>query len=318
MIEKVTIREAYGNALAKLGELQNNIVVLEADVGNSTRSIIFGKKFPERYFNVGISEINMVAMASGFALSGFNTFINTFSVFMTTRGLDPINSLISYDNLNVKLVGNYCGLSDSYDGASHQAIFDISCMRSLPNMTIISPCDQIETEKSVFACGKYEGPVYMRLSRNANPIIFDEAYDYEIGKGVIMKEGKDITIVATGYMVHKALKAAALLEADGIYAQVVNIHTIKPLDDQLIISCAKQTGAILTVEEHSIFGGLGSSVSEVLSQNHPTPIRIMGLTGYAESGDYEELLSKYQLDEKAIYKNANMLLNSKKQGSKLI
>jgi transketolase len=313
MTDKITIREAYGNALAKLGELQDNIVVLEADVGNSTRSIIFGNKFPERYFNVGISEINMVSMAAGFALSGFNTFVNTFSVFMTTRGLDPINSLISYDNLNVKLVGNYCGLSDSYDGASHQAIFDISSMRSLPNMTIISPCDQIETEKAVFACCKYEGPVYLRLSRNANPIIFDEAYNYEIGKGIVLKEGTDITIVATGYMVQKALKAAVLLESAGIYAQVVNIHTIKPLDEQLIISCAKKTGLVLTVEEHSIFGGLGSAVSEVLSQQYPVPMHIMGLKGYAESGDYEELLSKYNLDEHAIYKSASSIIKQFQQ-----
>lgn len=312
MVKRIAIRDAYGNALAKLGELQNNIVVLETDVGNSTKSIIFGEKFPERYFNVGISEINMVAMASGFALSGFNTFVNTFSVFMTTRGLDPINSLIAYDGLNVKLAGNYCGLSDSYDGASHQAISDIACMRSLPNMTIISPCDQIETEKAVFACGKYDGPVYIRLSRSVNQIVFDEAYEYEIGKGVVMKQGTDITIVATGYMVQKALIAASLLEADGINAQVINIHTIKPLDEQLIINCAKQTGAILTVEEHSVFGGLGSAVSEVLSQHYPTPMRIMGLTGYAESGAYEELLSKYQLDENAIFKNVIALLDSKK------
>jgi transketolase len=313
MTEKLTIRESYGNALTKLGEQQDNIVVLEADVGGSTRSIIFGNKFPERYFNVGISEINMVAMACGFALSGFNTFVNTFSVFMTTRGLDPINSLISYDGLNVKLIGHYCGLSDSYDGASHQAISDIACMRSLPNMMIISPCDQIETEKAVLACGKYDGPVYMRLSRNANPIVFDETYNYEIGKGVIMREGTDITIIATGYMVQKALVAAELLETNGVYTQVVNIHTIKPLDEQLIISCAKQTGLVLTVEEHSSIGGLGSAVSEVLSQQYPIPMHIMGLIGYAESGDYEELLSKYQLDEHAIYENAYKIIQQYKK-----
>jgi transketolase len=308
MTQKIAIREAYGNALAKLGGIMDNIVVLEADVGNSTRSIIFGKEFPERYFNVGISEINMVAMASGFAVSGFNTFVNTFSAFITTRGLDPISSLISYDNLNVKLAGSYCGLSDSYDGASHHSIFDISCMRSLPNMTIISPCDQIETEKAVYACGKYEGPVYLRLSRNANPIIFDDSYEFEIGKGVILKEGSDITIIATGYMVQKALEAAALLEVDGISAKVVNIHTIKPLDEQMIISCAKQTGFVLTVEEHSVHGGLGSAVAELLSKNCPTPMFMMGLNGYAESGDYEQLLTKYQLDGKAICKKANAII----------
>ncbi len=312
MTEKIAIRDAYGNTLAKLGEMREDIIVLEADVGNSTKSILFGNKYPERYFNVGISEINMVAMASGFALSGFNTFVNTFSVFMTTRGLDPINSLISYDSLNVKLIGNYSGLSDSYDGASHQAIFDIACMRSLPNMTIISPCDQIETEKAVLACGDYNGPVYMRLSRNANPIVYGDFYKFELGKGVVIKEGTDITIIATGYMVQKALIAATMLEKNGIYAQIVNIHTIKPLDEELIISCAKQTGMVLTVEEHSVYGGLGSAVSEVLSQNYPVPVHIMGITGYAESGDYEKLLAKYLLDENAIYERVLKIVKQSK------
>ena len=312
MTEKIAIRDAYGNTLAKLGEMREDIIVLEADVGNSTKSILFGNKYPERYFNVGISEINMVAMASGFALSGFNTFVNTFSVFMTTRGLDPINSLISYDSLNVKLIGNYSGLSDSYDGASHQAIFDIACMRSLPNMTIISPCDQIETEKAVLACGDYNGPVYMRLSRNANPIVYGDFYKFELGKGVVIKEGTDITIIATGYMVQKALIAATMLEKNGIYAQIVNIHTIKPLDEELIISCAEQTGMVLTVEEHSVYGGLGSAVSEVLSQNYPVPVHIMGITGYAESGDYEKLLAKYLLDENAIYERVLKIVKQSK------
>ena len=312
MTEKIAIRDAYGNTLAKLGEMREDIIVLEADVGNSTKSILFGNKYPERYFNVGISEINMVAMASGFALSGFNTFVNTFSVFMTTRGLDPINSLISYDSLNVKLIGNYSGLSDSYDGASHQAIFDIACMRSLPNMIIISPCDQIETEKAVLACGDYNGPVYMRLSRNANPIVYGDFYKFELGKGVVIKEGTDITIIATGYMVQKALIAATMLEKNGIYAQIVNIHTIKPLDEELIISCAKQTGMVLTVEEHSVYGGLGSAVSEVLSQNYPVPVHIMGITGYAESGDYEKLLAKYLLDENAIYERVLKIVKQSK------
>lgn len=312
MAEKIAMRDAYGNALVKMGGIQENIVVLEADVGNSTKSILFGGKYPDRYFNVGISEINMVAMASGFAVSGFNTFVNTFSVFMTTRGLDPINSLIAYDSLNVKLIGNYAGLSDSYDGASHQAIFDIACMRSLPNMTIISPCDQVETEKAVFACGKYKGPVYMRLSRNANPIVYDDSYEFELGKGVVIKEGSDITIIATGYMVQKSLAAARMLEERGICAKVVNIHTIKPLDEELIINCAKQTGMVLTVEEHSVYGGLGSAVSEVLSRNYPVPVNSMGLTGYAESGGYEQLLTKYSLDENAIYQKVQKIMKQNK------
>jgi len=312
MSEVIAMRDAYGNALLKLGGIYENIVVLEADVGNSTKSIIFGSKYPDRYFNVGISEINMVAMASGFAISGFNTFVNTFSVFMATRGLDPINSLIAYDSLNVKLIGHYAGLSDSYDGASHQAIFDIACMRTLPNMTIISPCDQIETEKAVLACGEYNGPVYMRLSRNANPIVYDDSYDFQLGKGVVIKEGSDIAIIATGYMVQKSLAAAYMLEEKGISAKVINIHTIKPLDEEIIIKSAKQTGMVLTVEEHSVYGGLGSAVSEVLSRNYPVHVHCMGLTGYAESGDYEQLLTKYSLDEYAIYKRVQEILKKSK------
>lgn len=311
MSDIIAIREAYGNTLASLGELREDIVVLEADVGNSTKSILFGNKFPNRYFNVGISEMNMVAMASGFALSELIPFVNTFSIFMTTRGLDPINSLIAYDNLNVKLIGHYCGLSDSYDGASHQSAFDIACMRSLPNMTIVSPCDQVETEKAVIACVEHQGPVYLRLSRNATTIIYDKQYPFKLGKGHILRDGTDLTIAATGYMVHKALKAAIMLEAEGITTRVVNIHTIKPLDDQLIIDCAVQTGAIMTVEEHSIYGGLGSAVSEVLSKTHPAFMEIMGLNDYAESGDYEELLTKNGLDEQAIYKRAWKLFSKK-------
>src|SRR5690554_483522 len=261
----VAIRDAFGEALEKLGRVNDKVVALEADVGNSTKSILFGKSFPERYFNVGISELNMVNMGAGFASSGKIAFVNTFAAFMTTRSADSIQSLIAYDNLNVKLAGTYSGLSDSYDGASHQAITDIAFVRSIPNMVVLSVSDAVETEKAVFAAAEYDGPVYLRLSRAGAPIIYDDSMEFEIGKGITLKEGNDVTIIATGTILHKALEAAELLEKEGVHATVIDMHTIKPIDEELIINCAKKTKAIVTVEEHSINGGLGSAVAEVLA-----------------------------------------------------
>lgn len=312
-IKQIAIRDAYGEALAKLGAVNPKVIALEADVGSSSKSIIFGKKFPERYYNVGISELDMSAMAAGFAGCGLIPFANTFAVFMTLRGGDPINSMIGYDNLNVKLAGTYAGLSDSYDGASHHATGDIALLRAIPNLTIISVCDAVETEKAVFAAAAHNGPVYLRLSRAPAPVLFDEAYPFQIGKGVVMQAGTDVTIAATGYMVHKALEAAALLGKEGISARVLNIHTIKPLDEDLIIASAYQTGAFVTVEEHSVFGGLGSAVAEVLSQHFPVPLVRIGLTGYAESGDYEQLLQKYGLDAAAIANRTCQVVQNKKR-----
>lgn len=311
MSKQIALRDAYGDALAKLGAQNPKIVVLETDVGSSTKSIVFGEAFPERYYNIGISELDMNAMAAGFATCGLIPFTNTFAVFMTLRGGDPINSLICYDNLNVKLAGTYCGLSDSYDGASHNATADIAFLRALPNMTIISVCDAVETEKAVFAAASFNGPVYLRLSRAAAPMIFDESYDFQIGKGVVVRAGSDVTLVATGYMVHKALEAANILAEEKISARVVDIHTIKPLDEELIVSCAKETGAVVTSEEHSIYGGLGSAVAEVLTQQCPVPIEFVGTTGYAESGNYEELLIKYGLNGKRIAEKAKRAIARK-------
>ena len=208
--------------------------------------------------------------------------------------------MISYDKLNVKLAGTYCGLSDSYDGASHQAITDIALMRAIPNMTVVSVSDAVETEKAVFAAAEYEGPVYLRLSRAAAPVIYDENMKFKIGKGITVREGKDVTIIATGTVLHKAIEAAELLKTEGISANVVDMHTIKPIDKELIISCAKNTGAIVTVEEHSVYGGLGSAVAEVLAEECPAPIEIIGATEFAESGDYEQLLEKYGYSAKSI------------------
>lgn len=307
----IAIRDAFGEALKKLGGVNDKVVALDADVGGSTKSAVFGKEYSDRYFNVGISEMNMVSMAAGLAADGYIPFANTFAVFLTTRGADPIQALISYDKLNVKLAGTYCGLSDSYDGASHQAITDIALMRAIPNMTVVSVSDAVETEKAVFAAAEYEGPVYLRLSRAAAPVIYDENMKFKIGKGITVREGKDVTIIATGTVLHKAIEAAELLKTEGISANVVDMHTIKPIDKELIISCAKNTGAIVTVEEHSVYGGLGSAVAEVLAEKFPVPIEIIGATEFAESGDYEQLLEKYGYSAKSISEKCKKVIARK-------
>lgn len=293
MANKIAIRDAYGEALLKLGKKNDKVVALEADVGSSTKSGVFGKEFPERYFNVGISEINMVSMAAGMARTGLTPFVNTFAVFLTTRGADPIQSLIAYDNLNVKIAGTYCGLSDSYDGASHHGITDMSLMRSIPNMTVVCVSDPVETEKAVMAVADYDGPVYLRLSRAPAPVFYDENMDFQIGKGITVKDGSDVAVICTGTVLHKALEAAELLEKEGIHAMVIDMHTVQPIDRELVVAAAKKTGAVVTVEEHSIRGGLGSAVAEVLGEECPTPMEFVGATCFAESGDYDQLLEKY-------------------------
>lgn len=290
------IRDAYGEALLEVGRECENIVALDADVAGSTKSIIFGQEFPERFFNVGIAEANMAGMAAGMSLMGKIPFINTFAAFMTLRAGDPIRSLIAYQNLNVKICGTYAGLSDSYDGASHHSNKDICFFRSIPNMTVISVCDEVETKKAVRAIVELNGPVYLRLSRAVLPQIFNEDYVFTIGKGVELTEGNDISIIATGLMVHKALEASKILESIGIRARVVNIHTIKPIDKELIIKCAKETGAIVVAEEHNIYGGLYGAVCEVISMEYPVKVLPVGIEDrFTESGDYDMLLEKYGL-----------------------
>lgn len=306
------IRDAFGEALQKLGGVNDKVVVLDADVASSSKSILFGKSYPERFFNVGISEANMAAMSAGLALKGKIPFINTFAAFMILRAGDPIRSLIAYQKLNVKVCGTYAGLSDSYDGASHHAIADIAFMRAVPNMTVISVSDAVETELAVKAVAEFEGPVYLRLSRAAAPIIYDDSYKFEIGKGVQLTEGKDVTIVATGYMVHKALEAAESLKAKGIQARVVNIHTIKPIDKDLLIKCSKETGAVVTAEEHNIHGGLGSAAAEVLAVAQPVPMEFVGVEDtFTESGDYDQLLDKYGLSAENIIKKVEQVIKRK-------
>ena len=262
---KKAIRDVYGDTLAQLGRENPDIVALDADVGSSSKSIIFGKEFPQRYFNVGVAEANMVAMAAGLATAGKIPFANTFAAFMVLRAADPVRSLIAYTGLNVKLAGTYAGLSDSYDGASHHAIADMAFMRALPNMTVVSVSDPVEAELATRAVAAFKGPVYLRLSRAEVPVVLDKAtYKFEIGKGVTLVEGSDLTIVATGYMLVKALEAAETLAAKGIRARVVNMHTIKPIDRELLIACARDTGAIVTAEEALVEGGLGAAVASVV------------------------------------------------------
>lgn len=312
MSSNKAIRNAYGEAIAKLGKENKDIVVLDADVASSSKSILFGNEFPNRFFNIGIAEANMVAMAAGFAAAGKIPFVNTFAVFMILRAGDPIRN-IAYSNLNVKLVGTYAGLSDSYDGASHHSIEDIAFMRALPNMTVISVADAVEAEKAVKAIANYKGPVYLRISRAEVPIIFDDSYIFKIGQGEQLKEGRDISIIATGYMVQKALIAADLLKMEGINARVVNIHTIKPIDRNLIIKCARETGGIVTAEEHNVCGGLGSAVSEVLSKEYPVHMEMIGVEDiFTESGDYEEVLEKYGLSPLNIISKVKNVLNRTK------
>ena len=310
---KRAIRDVYGETLAQLGRENKDIVALEADVGSSSKSIVFGKEFPQRYFNVGVAEANMVAVAAGLATTGKIPFANTFAAFMVLRAADPVRSLVAYTKLNVKLAGTYAGLSDSYDGASHHAIADIAFMRALPNMTVISVSDPVEAELATRAAAEFKGPVYLRLSRAEVPVVLDKAsYDFKIGKGVTLIDGGDLTIVATGYMLIKALEAAEILAAKGIKARVVNIHTIKPIDRELLIACARETGAIVTAEEHNVFGGLGSAVSEVLAGNCPVPIEFVGVEDrFTESGDYEKLLAKYGLSADNIVARAQKVLKRK-------
>ena len=311
MTKKAAIRDAYGEALKALGARNEKVVALEADVGGSTKSIVFGKAYPDRYFDVGISEINMVTMAAGMAREGLIPFVNTFSNFLATRGGDPIQTLIAYDRLNVKMAGTYVGMSDSYDGASHHAITDIGYLRAIPNMVVITPADANEAKAVVNAAAEYDGPVYIRNSRNPVPVVYPEDMEYEIGKGIVFREGKDITIITHGTLLSNAIEAAEQLAEEGISAKVIDMHTIKPIDRDLIVASARETGVVLTVEEHSLQGGLFSAVSEVLAAEYPAPVCAIGMTEFAESGDYEQLQEKYGLGVKSIVEGARKAIARK-------
>ena len=309
----IATRDAYGKALISLGKTNNNVVVLDADLSKSTKTVEFSTTFPDRFFNMGIAEQNMMGVAAGFATAGKIPFVSTFAMFATGRAFEIIRNSIAYPKLNVKICATHAGITVGEDGASHQALEDIACMRAIPNMTVIAPADAVETDAVIHAVSEFDGPVYVRLGRLAVPVINDsETYSFELGKGVELKEGKDVTIFATGMMVNEALIASETLKEQGINAGVVNIHTIKPIDKDLIIKKAKETGVVITVEEHNIIGGLGSAVAEVLSENHPVIMKRIGINDtFGESGKPKDLLEKYKLNASQIVEITKELMTNK-------
>ena len=310
----VSIRDAFGRALVKLGEENKQVVVLDADVSTSTRTAFFKDKFPDRFFNFGVAEGNMMDVAAGLALVGKIPFASTFSSLASLRALEQIRTSIAYPKLNVKIAGGYGGLSDFKDGPTHHSICDLAIIRSIPNMTLIVPADAIETEKAVYAVAQYIGPVYLRLSRAEVPVIFDENYKMEIGKGNLLKDGTDVTLIATGIMVARVLEAAKLLEnKEKIDARVIEIHTLKPIDVDIIIRAADDTGAIVTAEEHSIIGGLAGAVAEVIVEKKPVPMERVGIKDtFTESGEYNDLLEKYGMGIEHIIVAAKKVMKRKR------
>ena len=302
-VRRVATRDGYGAALAELGAEHENLVVLDADLAGSTKTAVFGKAFPERHINCGIAEGNMMSVAAGLAATGKVAFASSFAMFASGRAYEQIRNSIGYPRLNVKIGATHAGISVGEDGATHQCIEDIALMRAIPGMVVINPSDDVEARAAVRAAYHYEGPVYLRFGRLAVPVINDHAdYKFEIGKGVVLHEGTDVTIFATGLEVAEANIAKDLLEADGISVNLINIHTIKPIDEELVVAAAKKTGKVVTVEEHSVIGGLGSAVCDVLSEKAPTKVMKIGINDvFGESGPALELIKKYGLDGQSIY-----------------
>ena len=301
-VKKIATRESYGNALVELGKEHEDLVVLDADLAAATKTGTFKKAFPERHIDCGIAEGNMMGIAAGLAAAGKVPFASTFAMFAAGRAFEQIRNSIGYPHLNVKIGATHAGISVGEDGASHQCNEDIALMRTIPGMVVISPADDIEARAAVKAAYEYDGPVYLRFGRLAAPVVNDENYRFEIGKGVVLREGKDVTLIATGLMVSRTLEAAERLSAEGIDAEVINIHTIKPLDEELVTASAKKTGKVVTVEEHSVIGGLGSAVCDALAASAPTPVLKIGMQDvFGESGPAEELLHKYGLDAGGIF-----------------
>ena len=303
-VKKIATRESYGNALVELGKEHENLIVLDADLAAATKTGTFKKAFPERHIDCGIAEANMTGIAAGMSTCGYVPFISTFAMFAAGRSFEQVRNSIGYPHLNVKIGATHAGISVGEDGATHQCNEDIALMRAISGMVVINPCDDVEARAAVKAAYEYVGPVYLRFGRLAAPVINDEAsYKFEIGKGVELRDGKDCTIIATGLCVSASLEAAEALKAKGIDAQVINIHTIKPLDEELVLAAAKKTGRIFTVEEHSVIGGLGDAVAAVLSEKCPTKLTKIGVNDvFGESGPAVELLHKYELDAEGIAK----------------
>jgi transketolase len=303
-VKKIATRESYGNALAELGREHDDVVVLDADLAGATKTSIFKKAFPDRHIDCGIAEANMMGIAAGLATTGMVPFASTFAMFAAGRAFEQVRNSIGYPHLNVKIGATHAGISVGEDGASHQCNEDIALMRAIPGMTIINPSDDIEAKAAVKAAYEMEGPVYLRFGRLAVPVInVRPDYKFEIGKGVILRDGSDVAIIATGLCVSSALEAADRLSEDGINAMVINMHTIKPLDKDLVRKAAKKTGKIVTVEEHSVIGGLGGAVCEVLCDSEPVPVKRIGMNDvFGESGPAAALLEKYGLDGKGVYR----------------
>lgn len=303
-VKKIATRESYGNALVELGQQHENLIVLDADLAEATKTNIFRKAFPERHLDCGIAECNMTGIAAGLATCGKVPFISSFAMFAAGRNFEQVRNSIGYPHLNVKIGATHAGISVGEDGATHQCMEDLALMREIPGMIVINPSDDIEAKAAVKAAYEHVGPVYLRFGRLAVPVINDTPdYKFEIGKGAVLKEGTDVTIFATGLEVSESLEAAKCLEADGISAEVINIHTIKPLDEELVIASASKTGRVVTVEEHSVIGGLGSAVAEVLCEKAPTKLLRIGVNDtFGESGPALELIHKYGLDAEGIYR----------------
>lgn len=311
-MESMATRDAYGKALIELGKINKDVVVLDADLSKSTKTEGFQKEFPVRFFNIGIAEQNLIGCAAGFAASGKIPFASSFAVFATGRAYDQIRNTIGYSQLNVKIAASHAGVTVGEDGGSHQMLEDIALMRAMPGMTVIVPADGTETKQAIFAAAQYKGPVYIRLGRPKVPIIFDENYKFEIGKGIVVKEGTDVALIATGIMVGEALKAAEQLQNQGVKAAVVNISTIKPIDIETITQIAQTTRAVVTCEEHNIYGGLGSAVAEVLVENCPVPMERIGVKDvFGQSGKPNELMEKYGLTAKDIIEAAKKVIARK-------
>ena len=302
-VKKIATRESYGNALVELGAEHDNLIVLDADLAAATKTGVFKKAYPDRHIDCGIAECNMMGIAAGLSTTGIVPFASTFAMFAAGRAFEQVRNSIGYPHLNVKIGATHAGISVGEDGATHQCNEDIALMRTIPGMVILNPADDVEAKACVKAAYEYNGPVYLRFGRLAVPVINDRPdYKFELGKGVVLREGKDVTIVATGLCVSSALEAAEKLAADGIDAKVINIHTIKPLDEELVVAAAKECGKVVTVEEHSVIGGLGSAVCETLSKKAPTPVKTIGVQDrFGESGPAVALLEKYGLNAEGIY-----------------
>jgi len=301
-IVKIATRDSYGKALAEFGTENENIIVMDADLAKATKTEVFKKACPERFIDCGIAESNMMSVAAGLAATGKVVFASSFAMFAAGRAFEQVRNSIGYAHLNVKIGATHAGISVGEDGATHQCCEDIALMRTIPGMTILNPADDTEARLAVKAAIDTDGPFYLRFGRLAVPVINDETYKFEVGKGVTLKDGKDVTIIATGLMVGEALEAEKMLAADGISARVINMHTIKPIDRDIIIKAAKETGVIVTAEEHSIIGGLGSAVCEVVCENCPVPVHVIGVNDtFGSAGPAVEVLKKYGLSAEAIY-----------------